>query len=142
MLYRRERSFSPWLAAALALVLGLALGFWLGRSSAPRATLSTLLEPERVSLGEAASLLEIAALEYARALGGSPQSRQATQSDLEQARRKLTSATGLATLFPQPYARAKNALTALESRFGQGRPLADFKTSVSAAQAALRVLAP
>lgn len=141
MLYRRERSFSPWLAAGLALVLGLTLGFWLGRSSAPRATLSTLLEPERVAVSEAASLLEISALEYARALAGSPQSRQATQKDLEQARLKLSGATHLATLFPQPYATAKNALGALESRFRQNSPLTDFKTSVGTAQTALRALA-
>jgi len=142
MLYRRERTFSPLIAALLALVVGLALGFWLGRVSSPPATLSRLLEPERSAVNEAASLLEIAGLEYARALGGSPQSREATRKDLELAQLKLAGATGLASLYPKPYAEAKKALRGLESGFRQSMALEEFKTSLGSAQAALRALAP
>ncbi|UBV44479.1 hypothetical protein LAJ19_16980 (plasmid) [Deinococcus taeanensis] len=139
MLYRRQRNLSPLLVTSAA-VLGLALGFFAGRATAPQPTLASLLTPGVEHARKASGALEIAALEYARAQEGNASSRDAARSAARQAHAELDAATLLRQLNPGGFREAQAALAALTGDMDAHRSADVIQADAARAQAALRVL--
>ncbi|EYB66356.1 hypothetical protein DEIPH_ctg139orf0079 [Deinococcus phoenicis] len=139
MLYRRQRNLSPLLVTVAALV-GLALGFLAGRTTAPTPTLAGLVAPGVEHARKASGALEIVPLEYARAQPGNASSRDAARSAARQAQAELDAATLLRQLNPGGYREAQAALAALTNAIDTNRDPQVVQANVTRAQAALREL--
>lgn len=141
MLYRRQRNLSP-LFAAVAAVVGLALGFLAGRATAPMPTLARLMAPSAEHARKASGALEIVLLEYARAQQGNTSSYDAALSAARQAQAELAEATLFSQVNPGGFHEAQSALAALVSAVETKRDAEVVRMNVTRAQIALRELQP
>ncbi|PYE54642.1 hypothetical protein [Deinococcus yavapaiensis] len=139
MLYRRQRNLSP-LLVALALLVGLALGFLTGRVTAPDPTLATIVAPAVQHARKASGALEIVDLEYERAKQGNATSHAAAVSAARQAQAELGAASLLRQLDPGGFREAQAALADLLSAVNVNRDVNVVRTGITRAQSALREL--
>lgn len=140
MLYRKHRTSAPlWLILSGAVVVGL-LGFLGGRLSAPPPTLQALLAPDALHLRQASGALDIAELEYARAVQGSAASQQASLDAVTRVRHEVQQASMLRQLTPQPAAQLDQQLQTLERDVRQHLAQAEFAQAVQQVHALLRQL--
>lgn len=139
MLYRRQRNLSPLLVTVAAL-LGLALGFIAGRTTAPTPTLTSLIAPRVEHARKASGALEIVPLEYARAQQGNASSLDAARNAARQAQSELDVATLLRQLNPGGFREAQDALVTLTGDIDAHRSADVVQADAARAQAALREL--
>ncbi|HEX7022521.1 MAG TPA: hypothetical protein VF171_06665 [Trueperaceae bacterium] len=143
MLYRRERRTPLWLAIVISLVVALPLGFWLGRATAPHATLHDVLAPAHELVREAAGALDIVLLEYGRAQQGNEASLKAARSAAARSRSRLEEAApALAALYPERYRRARTAEISLQEALAAQAPQEEVSNLVKELQQRLADLLP
>jgi len=139
-LYRQPRAARPLLIAgiaAVALLVGGALGFALGRNSAPEPSAQDVVAQLRDELRPLAAGLELLPTEYPQALAGGGESAAVT-GDLGRIRGALTATRAdLATLDPAGARTLADRVAALEQAIDARVPAAQVKQLAAAAQDAL-----
>jgi len=139
-LYRQPRAARPLLIAsiaAVALLVGGAIGFALGRGSAPEPSAQDVVSQLRDDLRPLAAGLELLPTEYPQALQGGGESAAVT-GDLGRIRSALAaSAADLRTLDPAGARALANRVAALEQAIAARVPPAQVKQLATAAQDAL-----
>lgn len=139
-LYRQPRAARPLLIAGItvaALLVGGAIGFALGRGSAPEPSAQDVVSQLRDELRPLAAGLELLPTEYPQALQGGGESAAVT-GDLERIRSALAAATpGLRTLDPEGARTLAERVAALEQAIDARFPAAQIQRLAAAAQDAL-----
>jgi hypothetical protein len=139
-LYRQPRAARPLLLvgiAVAALLVGGAIGFALGRGSAPEPSAQDVVAQLRDELRPLAAGLELLPTEYPQALAGGGESA-AVSGDLDRIRSALADATpDLRTLDPAGARTLADRVAALEQAVHARAPAAQVERLTAAAQAAL-----
>lgn len=139
-LYRQPRAARPLLLAGIAIVallIGAAIGFALGRSSAPEPSAQDVVSQLRDELRPLAAGLELLPTEYPQALSGGGESAAVT-GDLGRIRSALAAATpGLRALDPAGARALAERVTALKQAIAARAPAVQVKQLAAAAQDAL-----
>lgn len=139
-LYRQPRASRPLLLAAIAavaLIVGGAIGFALGRSSAPEPSAQDVVAQLRDELRPLAGGLELLPTEYPQALAGGGESAAVT-GDLGRIRAALAAtAPDLRALDPAGARALADRVDALEQAIHARAPAAQVEQLAGAAQAAL-----
>ncbi|MBS1870192.1 MAG: hypothetical protein JSS99_11060 [Actinobacteria bacterium] len=139
-LYRQPRATRPLLLAAIALVallVGGAIGFALGRGSAPEPSAGDVVAQLRGELRPLAAGLELLPTEYPQALAGGGESAAVT-GDLGRIRDALAAAQAdLRTLDPAGLRDLTNRVAALEAAIRVRAAAAQVQRLAAAAQQAL-----
>ena len=139
-LYRQPRAARPLLLAGIAviaLLIGGAIGFALGRSSAPEPSAQDLVSQLRDELRPLAAGLELLPTEYPQALSGGGESAAVT-GDLGRIRAALAAAVpDLRTLDPVGARALADRVAALEQAIAARAPAAQVSRRAAAAQDAL-----
>lgn len=141
MLYRKQRTSLPAWLTGLLVVVALVLGFLGGRSSAPPATLSTLLAPDEQHLRQASGALDIVELEYARGLAGSAESVAASRRAAQQAQSELGQVKVLPQVRPAEVRAAQDALTSVGRAVQSSQPQDTLAPLIQRARDRLAALA-
>ncbi|GHF58140.1 hypothetical protein HNQ07_004004 [Deinococcus metalli] len=141
MLYRKQRTSLPVWLSGLLVVVAVVLGFLAGRSSAPPATLATLLAPDERHLRQASGALDIVELEYARGLAGSAQSVAASRRAAQQAHSELGQVKVLPQVRPAEVRAAQDALTTVSRAVQSSQPLGTLASLIRQARDRLAALA-
>jgi len=139
-LYRQPRAARPLLLAGIAVVallVGGAIGFALGRGSAPEPSAQDLVAQLRDELRPLAAGLELLPTEYPQALAGGGESA-AVEGDLDRIRSALADATpDLRMLDPGAARTLANRVAALEQAVAARAVATRVEQLAAAAQAAL-----
>jgi hypothetical protein len=139
-LYRQPRAARPLLIAAIAvaaLLVGGAIGFALGRSSAPEPSAQDVVAELREQLRPLAAGLELLPTEYPQALAGGAESA-AVEGDLAHIRAALTAAgPALRTLDADGASALAERVAALEQAVEARAPAAQVERLAADAQDAL-----
>jgi hypothetical protein len=139
-LYRQPRGARPLLIAgiaAVALIVGGAIGFALGRGSAPDPSARDVVAQLRGELRPLAAGLELLPTEYPQALQGGGESAAVT-GDLGRIRSALAaSAADLRTLDPAGARALADRVAALQQAIAARAPAAQVERLAAAAQDAL-----
>jgi len=139
-LYRQPRAARPLLLAGIAviaLLIGGAIGFALGRSSAPEPSAQDVVAHLRDQLRPLAAGLELLPTEYPQALSGGGESAAVT-GDLGRIRSALAAAApDLRTLDPAGARALADRVAALEQAIAARVPAAQVQRLAAAAQDAL-----
>jgi len=139
-LYRQPRAARPLLIAgiaAAALLVGGAIGFALGRGSAPEPSAQDVVAQLRDELRPLAAGLELLPTEYPQALAGGGESAAVT-GDLARIRSALADATpDLRALDPDGARTLADHVAALEQAIDARAPAARVEQLAAAAQDAL-----
>ncbi|HEU4703383.1 MAG TPA: hypothetical protein VFS37_12950 [Conexibacter sp.] len=139
-LYRQPRATRPLLLAGIAvaaLIVGAAIGFALGRSSAPEPSAQDVVAQLREELRPLAGGLQLLPVEYPQALAGGGESA-GVEGGLARIRAALADATPDLRALDPAGARALAArVAALEQAVEARAPAAQVEQLVSAAQDAL-----
>jgi len=140
MLYRKQRGpASLWLGLGAGLI-GLLLGFLGGRTTAPQPTLQSLLQPAVLHLRQASGALDIASLEYSRALQGNAESQAASLKAVRDARAEVAEAAPLNRLFADQVTALDQAFAELEDAVNHKQPEAAVRNRLAAVQGLLNTL--
>jgi hypothetical protein len=145
-LYRqagRTSSRTLGIAAAVALVVGLAAGFGLGRATAPKPTLAEKVADVRARLAPAREGIELTATEYGQAVRDgrvvAPTEYDAARADVKRAADAVAaSRADLRALDPARAAALERAMSALSGAVSHRTDPATVRRLSDAAGAALR----
>lgn len=139
-LYRQPRAARPLVIAGIAvaaLLIGGAIGFALGRSSAPEPSAQDVVAQLRDELRPLAAGLALLPTEYPQALAGGGESAAVT-GDLARVRSALDAAAAdLRALDPDGERTLADRLAALEHAIDTRAPAAEVERLATAAQEAL-----
>jgi hypothetical protein len=128
-------------AAVLSVVVGLAAGFALGRSSAEEPTAAAVVADLREELAPVHAGLELVPTEYAEVAKGAGGESAAVEGDLDRIRGGLDAAApDLRVLAPDALERVEAAVEALASAVDRRAPTAEVTDRVDAARRALAAL--
>ena len=146
-LYREvsRRRRLPLLAAAAALLVGIAAGFVVGRSTAPEPSVANALEKIAVDLDTARDALELVAIEYPQGVSGgrvtAPTEYDAANADLERSREAFERAqSGLGPLAVEDAAEVERMLVELAALVERKAPAPAVEAKARATERALRAL--
>jgi len=149
MLYRRHRAFPAYLAALIAVVVVLPLGFLVGRGTAPKPSLAAELAPALSAVQQAQGTLDVVDLEYARAAGGrtggTPEpgaSLTAARDAARQGLQDLDQARDLARLYPERARAARADFEALLRAIDQRSAVDAVHTLTKTLRSDLAALTP
>jgi hypothetical protein len=149
-LYRQAGGFSSRMlavAALVALLAGLLIGYLLGRGSVDDPSVAEVAADARAELRPAAAGIELIPFEYESAVVGregaaEPTELEATKGAAERAAAALeASAADMEAIDPDGYAAAQRSLRALSAAIDQVAPPARVEALAESAQARIEALA-
>jgi hypothetical protein len=129
---------------ALVLVVGLLVGFLVGRATANEPSLAEALAAPAAHVTEARNALDVLTIEYAQAVSGGEVQQtteyEAALADVRRAQDALGDAEDLGELDPQGYRRAAALVTDVADLVARKAPRAVVEARVRAADRALSEL--
>jgi hypothetical protein len=132
------------LLPAVVLVVGLLVGFLIGRASSSEPSLADALDAPVAHVADARNALDVLTIEYPQAVSGGevkePTEYDAALSDARRAQDALGEADDLGELDPEAYQRATELLTAVADLVAQKAAPAAVALRVRAADRALSEL--